>query len=279
MVVIYIYSIIGFLFYRDHLVIDGLNICENMLECFVQFVNFGLRNGGGIGDVMTSSDWHENNAIFRILYDSSFFFIVIIILMNIIFGIIIDTFGELREEAEKIQEDIENFCFICGLERREFDRLSKAGFEYHQNVEHNLWNYLAFYMHLKKKEKTEYTGPEQYVMDMIQSKNYKFVPTLCALSIVQPTVTEEETYNISTIYSKVIEFSEMSISLDENMQKVSNRLDALETLTKCKSKSEEAWSQRAKEAEQNLDYQSMKTSQKLSHILSQISTIKASLRS
>jgi len=272
--VIYVYSIIGFLFYRDNLVIDDQNICENMLVCFVQFVNYGLRNGGGIGDVMSSPDWKENNSIFRIFYDSTFFFFVIIILMNIIFGIIIDTFGELRSEADSIQEDIKNHCFICGMDRREFDRHSKFGFEYHTNIEHNLWNYLAFYMHLKKKEKTEYTGPEQYVMDMIQAKNYKFIPHLCALSIKhQTSKVEEETLNLSTIFTKVKEFTEFSNSLEENIQKLSERMDAIENITTRKTKElDESWRKKSDVEIEN--FKISNSSEKLSIVLSRISAIK-----
>ena len=54
---------------------------------------FSLRSGGGIGDLMGVPDWHEIGAGFRVFYEASFFFLVIIILMNILFGIIIDTFG------------------------------------------------------------------------------------------------------------------------------------------------------------------------------------------
>jgi len=274
-VVIYIYSIIGFLFYRNNLIVEEQNICENMLVCFVQFVNYGLRNGGGIGDIMSSPDWNENNSLFRIIYDSTFFFVVIIILMNIIFGVIIDTFGELRADADRIEEDIKNHCFICGMDRREFDRLSKFGFEYHQNVEHNLWDYLAFYMHLKKKEKTEYTGPEQFVMDMIQTHNYKFVPHLVALSITQTSNEEEETNNMSTIYSKVMEFTQASNSLDENMQKVTGRLEALENIINRKVSPEDSLSifRRTSDTEilQN------KTDEKISKLFTGISKIKVSL--
>jgi hypothetical protein len=37
--------------------------------------------------------WEDPDTPWRILYDSTFFFLVIVILLNIIFGIIIDTFG------------------------------------------------------------------------------------------------------------------------------------------------------------------------------------------
>jgi len=231
LVVVYIYSLIGFLFFRSKLVMENKNICENMFMCLVQFVNFGIRSGGGIGDAMTAPNWNEENAIFRITYDATFFFLVIIILMNILFGIIIDTFGELRAKANSIQEDIENKCFICGIDRREFDRLSQFGFEHHINVEHNPWNYLAFNMYLKRKEKTEYTGPEQYVSDMIQNKNYRFIPHLCSLSIKNDIASDEDENNtkmIQNLNAKLLHLENKTSAVEDHLVRLSSSLDSLE---------------------------------------------------
>ena len=51
----------------------------------------------------------------RMAFDFSFFVIVVVILLNIIFGIIIDTFAELRAEKQKVEEEIRTRCFICGM--------------------------------------------------------------------------------------------------------------------------------------------------------------------
>lgn len=38
-------------------------------------------------------------------------------MINIVAGIIIDTFGSLREEENSKQSDIKDKCFICGNEK------------------------------------------------------------------------------------------------------------------------------------------------------------------
>lgn len=43
-----------------------------------------------------------------------FFFMVIIIVLNLIFGVIIDTFADLRSEKQKKEEILKTTCFICG---------------------------------------------------------------------------------------------------------------------------------------------------------------------
>ena len=51
----------------------------------------------------------------RFFYDLSFFLVVIIIIIqNLIFGVIIDTFADLRAEKNRKEEMLKNTCFICG---------------------------------------------------------------------------------------------------------------------------------------------------------------------
>lgn len=47
------------------------------------------------------------------VYDLLFYFIVIIIVLNLIFGVIIDTFADLRSEKQKKEEVLKTTCFIC----------------------------------------------------------------------------------------------------------------------------------------------------------------------
>ena len=51
----------------------------------------------------------------RAIYDLTFFFLItVIIIQNLIFGVIIDTFADLRSEKNKEEDMIKNTCFICG---------------------------------------------------------------------------------------------------------------------------------------------------------------------
>ena len=54
-------------------------------------------------------------------------------MVSIVSGLIIDTFGSLREiEADK-QADIKEKCFICGNLKNDFDRVAESadGFNIH----------------------------------------------------------------------------------------------------------------------------------------------------
>lgn len=64
---------------------------------------------------------------------------VITVLLNVIFGIIIDTFGQLRTDAASKRHNMENTCFICGVDRFTFDTQG-GGFKRHITEDHNMWN-------------------------------------------------------------------------------------------------------------------------------------------
>eukprot|EP00392_Amoebophrya_sp_AT5.2_P015314 g15516.t1 len=57
----------------------------------------------------------------RFLFDVLFYVVIEVVLMNIIFGLIIDNFGALRDETATRAEYLENYCFICGLSCEEID--------------------------------------------------------------------------------------------------------------------------------------------------------------
>ncbi|XP_030076286.1 inositol 1,4,5-trisphosphate-gated calcium channel ITPR3 isoform X1 [Microcaecilia unicolor] len=157
--------------------------CDTLLMCIVTVLNHGLRNGGGVGDILRKPSKDESLFPARVVYDLLFFFIVIIIVLNLIFGVIIDTFADLRSEKQKKEEVLKTTCFICGLERDKFDNKT-VSFEEHIKEEHNIWNYLYFIVLVRVKNKTDYTGPESYVAQMIKSKNLDWFPRMRAMSLV-----------------------------------------------------------------------------------------------
>uniref|UniRef100_A0A8D0EE92 Inositol 1,4,5-trisphosphate receptor n=1 Tax=Salvator merianae TaxID=96440 RepID=A0A8D0EE92_SALMN len=221
LILVYLFSIVGFLFLKDDFILEvdplpsikpkgfcpslvflfsGLleqkgealvdetednteRACDTLLMCIVTVLNHGLRNGGGVGDILRKPSKDESLFPARVIYDLLFFFIVIIIVLNLIFGVIIDTFADLRSEKQKKEEILKTTCFICGLERDKFDNKT-VSFEEHITLEHNMWNYLYFIVLVRVKNKTDYTGPESYVAQMIKNKNLDWFPRMRAMSLV-----------------------------------------------------------------------------------------------
>jgi inositol 1,4,5-triphosphate receptor type 1 len=142
--------------------------CDSLLMCIVTTMNQGLRNGGGIGDILRAPSSREPLFMARVVYDLLFFFIVIIIVLNLIFGVIIDTFADLRSEKQQKELILKSTCFICGLNRASFDNRT-VSFEEHIKTEHNMWQYLYFMVLIRVKDPTEFTGPESYVHGMVKA--------------------------------------------------------------------------------------------------------------
>ncbi|XP_075250121.1 inositol 1,4,5-trisphosphate receptor-like isoform X7 [Convolutriloba macropyga] len=168
---------------REQTTEDREYACETLIMCIITSLNKGLRSGGGIGDVLRSPASSENLFVARVIYDLLFFFIVIIIVLNLIFGVIIDTFADLRSEKQNKDLILRNTCFICGLDRGNFDNKS-VSFEEHIKFEHNMWHYLYFIVLIKVKDPTEFTGPESYVYSLIKDRNLDWFPRMRAMSLI-----------------------------------------------------------------------------------------------
>uniref|UniRef100_A0A673CXM9 Inositol 1,4,5-trisphosphate receptor n=1 Tax=Sphaeramia orbicularis TaxID=375764 RepID=A0A673CXM9_9TELE len=178
--------------YSDNRVNDGVErVCDTLLMCIITVLNHGLRNGGGVGDILRRPSKEEPLFAARVVYDLLFFFVVIIIVLNLIFGVIIDTFADLRSEKQKKEEILKTTCFICGLERDKFDNKT-VSFEDHIKCEHNMWHYLYFLVLVRVKDPTEYTGPESYVAQMIAEKNLEWFPRMRAISLVSSEGDNEQ---------------------------------------------------------------------------------------
>ncbi|CAL8299057.1 unnamed protein product [Merluccius merluccius] len=173
-VVVYLYTVVAFNFFRKFYNKGEDMKCNDMLTCYMFHMYVGVRAGGGIGDEIDDPAGDEFE-MERVVFDITFFFFVIVILLAIIQGLIIDAFGELRDQQEQVKEDMETKCFICGIGSEYFDTVPH-GFETHTLQEHNLANYLFFMMYLINKDETEHTGQESYVWKMYQERCWEFFP-------------------------------------------------------------------------------------------------------
>uniref|UniRef100_A0A146L7A0 Inositol 1,4,5-trisphosphate receptor n=1 Tax=Lygus hesperus TaxID=30085 RepID=A0A146L7A0_LYGHE len=180
---------------------DKERACDSLIMCIVTTLNQGLRNGGGIGDILRAPSSHEPLFVARVVYDLLFFFVVIIIVLNLIFGVIIDTFADLRSEKQQKELILKNTCFICGLNRSAFDNKT-VSFEEHIKCEHNMWHYLYFIVLVKVKDPTEFTGPESYVYAMIKDRNLDWFPRLRAMSL-SADESEGETIELRSLQAQL----------------------------------------------------------------------------
>jgi hypothetical protein len=187
LIIILLYTILNYLYFAEDFIInmDDGSIYQpclgTLLECYVAHVNYGLRDGGGIGERIRDVrlDLSALN-VFRLILIVTFFLVVNLLILQLVYCIIVDSFATLRGEKHEKEETLRNTCFVCGLDRSSFEH-QPVTFEEHIQVEHNLWHYLYFIVLIKIKSRTELSGPESFVYDMIKARDHSWFPRMRAM--------------------------------------------------------------------------------------------------
>ncbi|ELT99131.1 hypothetical protein CAPTEDRAFT_142014 [Capitella teleta] len=135
------------------------------------------------------------------IYQLSFFIFISTIGLNIIFGIIVDTFSELRDKKWTAGKDMRENCFICGLPCYEFEHKSK-GFIHHTKFEHNMWAYIHYFIYLSNTSPNDHTALDAYVAKKRAQEAYDFFPQNKALSLASSNQTNE-TNKIDLLSGKI----------------------------------------------------------------------------
>ena len=102
LIVILVYTSFGMFFFGDHFVSDddaGEHTCPDLLRCFLAVASNGIRQPEEAGGVMGILFSHPD-FIARVVYDVTFYIVVGALMFNMVTGIIVDTFGELREQSK-----------------------------------------------------------------------------------------------------------------------------------------------------------------------------------
>lgn len=125
-IIAYIYSIVTYYYFFNQFDFETWfsiqsKPCRSMYTCYANHLNFGIRMGGGIGEVLKPVP--ENQSYFEghWFLELSFFFLINSLGLNMLFGIIIDSFGNLREKEWDIENDLNNNCLVCSLTKTEFE--------------------------------------------------------------------------------------------------------------------------------------------------------------
>ncbi|CAD8161563.1 unnamed protein product [Paramecium pentaurelia] len=211
----YYYSLTVYFYYSD----EYSPYCQNLLQCFSFILDVTFKtDGGSVGYVSSSDVYADENYRYSILnfWEFVYVFVVISLLYSIITGIIIDSFGVLRDEAEELDNDIKGFCLICGIDRGTLEKKAKhkKGFRFHVKYEHCVWNYIFYISYLEDKKKADYNGIESYVDSDLKKESINWFPINKSLSI--PDEEEEQE-----------ELSKFKQTLDDRLIEISNKIDQL----------------------------------------------------
>ena len=185
--VIYIFMWTGFLFFGNLFKVDTINsnndpvatepFCSSSVQCILFFINYGIRSGGGIGDLLGTPSFKDNYAFFLkiFVYEIFFHLCIVMIFANVFLGLIADAFGELREVAWMKENDKNNICFICQIDS---DTCAIKGIDFEEHVQnkHQIWNYVYFLSYLYMKDESQYNIMEYKIMSSINELNLSWIP-------------------------------------------------------------------------------------------------------
>ena len=73
-------------------------------------------------------------------------------------GIIIDTFGALKDDMLEKKSFLEDYCFICGIDSEKLDKYTQYGKYSHIKKNHYMWNYVFYKVFLFFKPKADLSG-------------------------------------------------------------------------------------------------------------------------
>merc|ERR1719272_159188 len=147
--------------------------------------------------------------VFNILH----YVVVLLVFTAIVSGIIIDSFAELRAAREATRLDILHVCFVCDIDREDFETLG-LDFKDHVVGQHNMWDYLFFRLYLEAKDPADFTGLETYCWEQQQKQDIHWFPIKKAVIIEG---RNKEKKDITGLYRRL---DGMEARADEQMRTV-----------------------------------------------------------
>ena len=154
--------------------------CKTYSECFFDMLNSGVRGGSGMGFGIKKID--QPGYYSEFILEMLIFILVMLVLMNMITGIIVDSFQKLREKKNEENELKENTCYICSLHREKFEKRG-IKFENHTEQEHNVINYFNYIYKVEKTDESDLNSLDYQVMQSIKNKRTDFFPINTCLSL------------------------------------------------------------------------------------------------
>lgn len=103
--------------------------------------------------------------------------LIIWLIYQTVSGLIVDTFCTLRKDIEEYNDYMNEYCFVCNMERHKIEKIytEKFGFSNHLK-DHNLKNYFFYLFYLKEKKDIHFNGVEKYVKSMVEKSKNDWIP-------------------------------------------------------------------------------------------------------
>ena len=184
---VYMFASAGFFFLPEHLrreedyyLFQNKRYARSISETFLDFVHVMLVVGEGPLTEVDAQN-RQGDVQSRFILDVVFFIVFVVLLLNMIFGIIVDKFGLLRDQESDRNREKKQQCFICGIQKQYEDaegllRGQHSAFEHHVKNRHNMWSYFDMFIYLLTKNQTEYTGADTFLREQLDALKLDWLP-------------------------------------------------------------------------------------------------------
>lgn len=98
--------------------------CGHILQCFYYIFHEALSNQAKMKTFLSTAHAGSIDYPMRVIYDAVYVVWVGIILLNVITGLMVDTFSRIREEKNSRLKTLANDCFVCGLVRQNYEDMA-----------------------------------------------------------------------------------------------------------------------------------------------------------
>ena len=175
----YYFIIFVYLFIPHHL---PTRDCFRFSDCFFTLCDQTIKNSNGIINYLIEDGLYITKTLYqnpRFWIDNFFAIIDLMLVLQMVCGIITDSYISQRKEKNKFLKNKNNICFICGLGKPELIKYyaHEQGFDEHIKLDHYLWNYMFLIFNVSKKSFGELINLDKDILDNYRKGSYSnFVP-------------------------------------------------------------------------------------------------------
>lgn len=181
----------------------------------------------------------------RIYFDMTFYMLINIIFLNIIFGIIVDTFSQMRDEYDQRKIDSFDNCFVCGLDRGDFGKGGK-NFQTHIDKHHDPWKYVYYLYYLSEKQEDELSGLEQAVLGSFNRLSTDWIPIGSTLYLESEDGDDQITALQATVSKMSVDLASLTKKTDGTLKTIMRDMQFVKDAV-CKDEKDETDSFASKE--------------------------------
>ena len=149
--------------------------CSSSIQCILYFLNFGLSSNGVLDINLFSFKNNYGHYLRQFFFDMFFFLFINMIFSNIFLALINDAFNEMGGLALINENDKNNVCFICNINRGE---CINQNIEFKNHIEkHSKWKYIFFMIKIIMERDDEFNKDEVYVWNLMKKKSIEWLPS------------------------------------------------------------------------------------------------------